>query len=306
MKTILAILLLLPLTLGAAILHVALDGSQTYSSVQIAVNAAAEQDTILIHPGTYYENIEIIGQKLTIGSLELATADSTYITQTVIDAHQSGSCFSITEASEVILQGLYLTNGIGTPSPNWGDRKGGAILAFDSRLNIVNCHIIGNRARAGAGIYLTNCSASLAGTVIAFNRGKASGALAFGGYSLDGIKTLEFDPLNRCSIYNNIAGVLGNDITIISQFYNSIDIYLNKATVAATSPYLKECIYTEQYDPQQEFHYNVFINETAIQQQFADLYVSRDSPPRQSLVSVTCDKAVEEKWAKQCFYASNP
>jgi hypothetical protein len=91
---------------------------------------------------------------------------------------------------------------------------------------------------------------------------------------VDGLKTLEFDPLNRCSIYNNIAGICGNDITIISQFYNSIDIYLDKATVAANSPYLKECIYTEHYDVQQEFSYNVFINEAATQQQFADLYVS--------------------------------
>lgn len=274
MKTILTLLLLLPLALSAAILQVAQDGSQAYLTVQSAVDAASDTDTILIHPDTYYENIEIIGRNLTIGSLELTTGDDTYITQTVIDANQSGSCFSITEDSEVTLQGLYLTNGIGTPSPNWGDRKGGAILAFDSRLNIVNCHIIGNRARAGAGIYLTNCSAYLAGTVIADNRGKASGALAFGGYSVDGIKTLEFDSLNRCSIYNNIASVLGNDITIISQFYNSIDIYLDKATVAADSPYLKECIYTEHYDTQQEFNYNVFISETANQQQFADLYVS--------------------------------
>ncbi len=90
MKTILVIFLLLPLTLGAAILHVALDGSQAYSSVQSAVHAAVEMDTILIHPGTYYENLRIIGRKLTIGSLELTTADSSYISQTVIDGNQNG------------------------------------------------------------------------------------------------------------------------------------------------------------------------------------------------------------------------
>jgi len=274
MKTLLAILLLMPFALGAAILHVSLDGSQAYSSVQSAVNAAADQDTILIHPGTYYENIEIIGRNLSIGSLELTTADSSYITQTVIDANQSGSCFSITEDSEITLQGLYLTNGTGTPSPNWGDEKGGAVFVFYSRLNIVNCRIIGNRACSGAGIFAGYSHAYLAGTVIANNRGKSTGALMFGGYSVDGIKTLEFDPLNRCSIYNNIAGICGNDISLFSQFYNSIDIYLDKATVAANSPYLKECIYTEHYDTEQEFSYNAFINEAATQQQFADLYVS--------------------------------
>ncbi|HOQ83449.1 MAG TPA: choice-of-anchor Q domain-containing protein [Candidatus Syntrophosphaera thermopropionivorans] len=274
MKTILMILLLLPLTLGAAILHVAQDGTQAYSSVQSAVNVAADMDTILIHPGTYYENIEIIGRKLTIGSLELTTADSTYITQTVIDANQSGSCFSITEDSEITLQGLYLTNGIGTPSPNWGDEKGGAVFVFFSSLNIVNCHIIGNRAWSGAGIFFGYSNAFLSGTVIANNLGKCSGALSFAGYCVDGPRTIEFDPLNRCSIYNNIAGICGNDITIISQFYNTIDIYLDKATVADNSPYLKECITTEHYDIYQEFTYNVFINEAATQQQFADLYVS--------------------------------
>jgi hypothetical protein len=274
MKTILAILLLIPFALSAAILHVSLDGTQVYDNIQSTVNAAADNYTILIHPGTYYENIEIIGRKLTIGSLELTTADSTYINQTVIDANQSGSCFSITEDSEITLHGLYMTNGIGTPSPNWGDEKGGAVLAFDSRLNIVNCRIIGNRAWAGAGIYAAYNHTYLAGTVITNNRGKTSGAFTFAGYSLDGMKTLEFDPLNRCSIYNNIAGHLGNDISLFSQFYNSIDIYLDKATVAADSPYLKECIYTEHYDTQQEFNYNVFINETATQQQYIDLYVS--------------------------------
>jgi len=276
MKTLLMVLLLMPFVLSGATLYVALDGSQAYSSIQSAVNAAADQDTILIYPGTYYENIEIIGRNLSIGSLEFTTADSTYIAQTVIDANQSGSCFNITEDSEITLQGLYLTNGIGTPSFNWGDRKGGAVCVSESNINIINCRLIGNEAWTGAGVYLLHSFAYLAGTVITDNWEKCFGALTFAGYSLDGPRTLEFDPINRCSIYNNIAGSCGNDITIISQFYNSIDIYLDKATVAANSPYLKECIYTEQYDTDQEFTYNAFINEAVTQQQFADLYVSSE------------------------------
>lgn len=277
MKTLLTTLLLLPLALSAAILHVSLDGMQAYDNIQIAVNAAADYDTILIHPGTYYENIGIIGRKLTIGSLELTTADSSFIAQTVIDAHQSGSCFSITLDSEVTLRGLYLTNGTGTPSPNWGDEKGGAVYVYNNcSLNVINCRIIGNRAwGGGAGIGSLYSHTYLAGTVITNNRSNSGGAFVFGGYSLDGFKTLEFDPINRCSIYNNISGYV-NDITIASQFYNSIDIYLDKATVVADSPYLKECIHTEHYDTEQEFTFNAFINEAAIQQQYADLYVSPD------------------------------
>ena len=129
MKTILTILLLIPLALSAAILQVSLDGSQAYNSVQSAVNTAADQDTILIHPGTYFENIEIIGRKLTIGSLELTTADSTYIAQTVIDANQSGSCFSITEDSEVSA-GLVSHQWHRHTQPQLGRREGGAVFVF--------------------------------------------------------------------------------------------------------------------------------------------------------------------------------
>lgn len=273
MKTILVLLLLAPFALSAAILQVALDGSQAYTSVQSAIYAATDQDTLLIHPGTYSENVEIIGRNLSIGSLELTTADSSYIAQTVIDGNHSGSCFSISENSNIRIRGLYLTNGIGTPSPNWGDRKGGAIYVFYSSINIINCRMVGNEAWSGAGVFLDCSSAYLAGTIIADNWGKSNGALTFGGYSVDGLRTLEFDPNNRCSIYNNHS-TLGNDITIASQFYNTIDIYLDKATVADSSAYLKECIHTEHYDTDQEFTYNVFINEAVTQQQFADLYVS--------------------------------
>ncbi|MDD3104389.1 MAG: hypothetical protein PHY24_09280, partial [Candidatus Cloacimonetes bacterium] len=91
MKIILTFILLLPALLSAAILQVALDGSQPYTNIQIAIDSASEQDTILVHPGTYFENIEISGRHLTISSLELINSDSTYIAQTVIDGNQSSS-----------------------------------------------------------------------------------------------------------------------------------------------------------------------------------------------------------------------
>jgi len=280
MKTILAILLLLPLTLGAAILHVALDGSQAYSSVQSAVNAAAEQDTILIHPGTYYENIEIIGQKLTIGSLELTTADSTYITQTVIDAHQSGSCFSITEASEVTLQGLYLTHGSGTPHyPQYEDvyKIGGAIYALESTISVINCIITGNAACNGSGICMAYCSAYLAGTVISDNWGQGNGAVHFAGYPISSPdyedEYLIFDAENRCSIFNNHE-TSGNDIWITSYYITDIDIYLDKITVDTTNPYFIECIRTKSVVYGDTLSYTLYYNEAVLQQQYADLYVS--------------------------------
>jgi len=275
MKTILAFILLIPLTLNAAILHVALDGTQPYSNIQSAVGAAAEQDTILVHPGTYYENVEISGRHLTIGSMELATEDSTYITQTIVDGNQSGSCFNIDDNAHVTIRGLYMTNGIGTPSSSWRVRNGGAICAIDSDISILNCRIIGNRAIAGAGIYLMHGSGYLAGTTIAYNWGKYNGALLYFGRYLDTQTALEFDQFNRCSIYNNHSGY-SKDISITIGYMTHIDIYLDKFTVPQSSVYFRECAKIKPEHSYTEFTFTFHCNTTILTQQYADFFVSPD------------------------------
>ncbi|MCB5271024.1 MAG: T9SS type A sorting domain-containing protein [Candidatus Cloacimonetes bacterium] len=293
MKTILAILLLIPLAVNAGILHVSLDGSQAYSNVQSAVTAAADQDTILIHPGTYYENIQIIGRNLTLGSLELTSSDSTYIAQTVIDGNQSGSCIYINEDAIVTIQGLYLTNGIGTPThPDYGDitRKGGAICAEYSNISVINCRIIANKADSGAGICLNYSSGYLAGTIICDNWGKSMGALTFVGYPSPSPgyeeEYLDFDTENRCSIYNNHAST-GNDIWITSHYITNIDIYLDKITVDDTNPYFTECIRTKSRNFGQDLSYALDYNEAVLDQQNADLYVSPDGDDTNSGLSAS-------------------
>jgi len=280
MKAILAILLLMPFAFSAAILHVSLDGTQDYENIQSAINASADQDTILIHPGTYYENIAIIGRHLTIGSLELTTADSTYIIQTVIDGNQNGSCIYIAQDAMVWIQGLYLTNGSGTPShPDYGDiyRRGGAIYAMESKISVINCRIIGNKAHSAAGILMTYCSGYLAGTIISDNWGQGNGAFAFAGcpYASPDYEEeyLIFDAENRCSIYNNHATV-GNDIWISSYHITEIDIYLDKITVDHTNPYYIECIRTKSDIYGDTLSYTLHYNEAVLVQQYADLYVS--------------------------------
>ena len=263
-----------------------INGTGQYISIQSAVNAAADQDTILVYPGVYYENVEIVGRYLTIGSLELITSDSTYIAQTIIDGHHNGSCISVSNESEITLRGLYLTNGIGTCSLVWGDRLGGGIYSIYSNLSIINCMIIGNKAFSAAGVSLGYSSCYLAGTIITENWGKSHGGFAFGGYSSDVVRTLVFDQENRCSIYNNY-GSHANDIFIASQHMGNIDIYLDRFTVPASSAFLKECIHTEHYDYGQEFNYTLHMNTAVLDQQFADIYVSPDGDDSNSGLSIT-------------------
>lgn len=272
MKLLLTFILLIPLALCATIFQVALDGSQAYSNVQSAVNAAAEQDTILIHPGTYYENIEISNRLLTIGSLELITSDSTYIAQTVIDGNHSGSCFKITDNSEVYIQGLYMTHGIGSPGPVWDDRIGGAIYVYHGYLSVVNSRVIENTASSGAGIHYYYSSGYLAGTVIAYNRSKSLGSLFVGGPE----DTVVFDQYNRCSVYCNY-GTRANDISYFGIHEPMPEIYLDIFTVPADSEYLTEYIFVGVFGYGDQIIPYVFdINSAAITPQYADFFVSPD------------------------------
>ncbi|MDD3535648.1 MAG: T9SS type A sorting domain-containing protein [Candidatus Cloacimonetes bacterium] len=271
MKKIFIVLLLAPLALSAAYIYVAADSTQDYTRIQDAVLAASNGDTILVFPDRYYENIHISDKKLMIASLEYTTGNSDYIAETVIDANQSGGCFHIDMDSEVTLHGLYLTNGSGCSAMVPGPAQGGAIFGGNSKINIVNCRIIGNRAPEGAGVYFYQSDVYLSGTEITENWGHYYGGLMFRSITIPAY-TLTFDPVNRCSIYNNHSSHI-NDICLNIWQSALIDIYLDKFTVALDSNYFKECfgLYPPpEYPP----IVNFFYNSTVLQQEASELYVS--------------------------------
>ena len=67
-----------------AVLHVdtsgsdeAGDGSEAspYATIQNAINLSSDYDTVLVHPGTYYENIVFNGHNTIVSSLAPITGD---------------------------------------------------------------------------------------------------------------------------------------------------------------------------------------------------------------------------------------
>jgi hypothetical protein len=58
---------------------------QDYATVQAAIDAAADDDLILVSPGVYDENLNINGKGVTLASLFLQTGDPDIIEQTVLD-----------------------------------------------------------------------------------------------------------------------------------------------------------------------------------------------------------------------------
>jgi predicted outer membrane repeat protein len=126
-----------------------------YPLIQQGIDASSDGDTVLVQPGTYFENINYNGHNIIVGSLFLTTQDSSYIEQTTINGSQNGSVvtFENEEDSDAFLTGFTITNGSGNIMPNYAYCGGGIFCLEDSDPTISYCNIINNNADDGGGIF---------------------------------------------------------------------------------------------------------------------------------------------------------
>lgn len=129
-----------------------------YSTIQQAINAAANGDTVLVANGQYFEGINFYGKAILVASNFIYDSLETTIGSTIIDADSLGDadtasvvCFVNGEDSSSIIQGFTIRNGIGTPVGVVG-RNGGGIYCYSSSPTIKNNVIADNSASRGAGI----------------------------------------------------------------------------------------------------------------------------------------------------------
>ncbi len=125
-----------------------------FATIQEAINASLDGDTVLVHPGTYVGPLEFTGRNIVVGSLFLSTGDDSYIESTVIDCQGNGrsvAVFTNGENANTVLSGFTLQNA----NTNYG---GGVYCSVSSptldHLLIKNCQTTSN----GAGIYATHSS----------------------------------------------------------------------------------------------------------------------------------------------------
>jgi len=135
---------------GNSILHTIIDGSVTVSSViitvpddyltiQEAINAASEGDTVFVRNGTYYENVVVNKQISLLGENSA---------ETIVNANATGTVLNIV-TSNVNLSGFTVRSS-GSTSPDSGILLQGA----------ANCRIFGNRIveNGGDGVFLIGSS----------------------------------------------------------------------------------------------------------------------------------------------------
>lgn len=221
---LLLILLLKIIFLQGEILTVIQNGTGDFENIQQAIDNSENGDTILVYPGTYYENIHFNDKEIVVASLYLLEQDESYIHSTIIDGNSNGSCVVVNAGYNDVrsLIGFTVQNGKGDEDFN----AGGGILIESSSISISNCVIKGNNAYAGGGIFgIFNSYINLSQSSIINNWAVAAG----GGIQLGLNSEIIFDSVNRCNIYMNHAA-RGCDVSV-STSCQPISFYADTFTV---------------------------------------------------------------------------
>ncbi len=135
-----------------------------FSTIQAAIDGAANSDVIIVRAGTYVENLDFLGKAITVESE--AGPDST-----VIDGNsaQSVVTFQSAEGADSVLDGFTILNGTGTDYNN--KRCGGGIICINGssptiRRNLIESNTVEHK---GGGIYCNGSSPSILENVIRGN-----------------------------------------------------------------------------------------------------------------------------------------
>jgi len=168
------LLFLFSYSVFSATLYVDINGSQSYTNIQDAINAApiSGWTDIIVYPGVYLENLIVnTNQHLLISSTNEFSEQTRQ--STIIDGNATGSCLTVFGNSGW-QQGTYCTV-VGVTISNGAASAGGGIIGDSQysspnnyinvrRCNIVDCHATSNHyTQNGGGIAWTK------GTIISNN-----------------------------------------------------------------------------------------------------------------------------------------
>ena len=190
-----------------------------FETIQEAIDAAVDGDTILVQPGVYVENIDLSGKAIVLLSLFGLDWDPNFIINTIIDGDSSGAVvtFENGEGEDTELIGFSIRNG-------YVDRNGGGIRCSDSSPTISDCRIYWNHVGTrGGGISCEpNAHPNIVDCDIFENSSNSGGAAIWCGENSSPL-------IDRCYIHHNEAGWNGA----------GLNMYLG------CNPVISRCTFTE-------------------------------------------------------------
>jgi parallel beta-helix repeat protein len=193
--------------------------SGPYPTIQSAITACVDGDTVLVADGTYTgfgnKNLSFLGKAITVKSQNGPGV-------TIIDCELDGRGFHFFtgETSKSVVDGFTITNGLRVVF-------GGGIYCHNSSPTIMNCVVSGNRSYDGGGILCRDSSPTIVNCIITGNE-----ATNLGG----GIHCRDSSSPNilNCMIAGNTADLYGGGIACIdnsSPTITSCTIAANTASV---------------------------------------------------------------------------
>ena len=141
-----------------------------YPTIQSAINAANNGDTVLVAPGTYVENINFSGKAITVTSSNGPVA-------TIIDGNHNGTVvtFNHSETAAAVLSGFTIRNGFQSGG------FGGGISISSASPTISSNTITGNHAASGLGIFVNGGSSLIQNNTVSNNDQTGAGSGGSGG-----------------------------------------------------------------------------------------------------------------------------
>ena len=171
-----------------------------YPTIQAAIDAASDGDTVLVADGTYTGNgnrdINFKGKAIIVRS-ENGPESCIIDCQGSLSDEHSGFYFYSGENTSSVLEGFSITNGYATD-------VGGAVVCYMSSPTITHCSIRGNTSSAGGGIACGYSSDAMITDCIISENSSTNGG---------GIECLQSDPtIMNCDISDNFSTNAGGGI----------------------------------------------------------------------------------------------
>ncbi|MHC4929721.1 MAG: right-handed parallel beta-helix repeat-containing protein [Planctomycetota bacterium] len=191
-------------------------------SIQAAIAAASDGDTVTVMPGTYVENLDLLGKAITLTSTE--PNNPAVVEATILDGRQRDSVITCNsgEGPDTLVTGLTITNGL-APS-------GGGMVNSGSSPTVTRCTFSGNTAtisgpgatEGGGGMYNGGSNPIVSHCTFSGNTGPGAGMSIvthcifsknmpeysgpFGDVGGGGMNNYQSDPkISHCIFSGNVA-----------------------------------------------------------------------------------------------------